>query len=380
MRIERVRLFEVSLPLRRSFETSSHRKSDITHLLVEATTTDGVVGWGEIATPAEPYFGPETTETAWIVAPEFLAPALLGAEFSHPAELEAAWARVRGHEFAKAGFAGAAWDAFAQRRGESLAAALGGTRDVVHAGVSLGIEASIDALLEQVAAQADAGYGRVKLKIAPGWDVDPVAAVRSAYPRLDLHVDANAAYAFGDAALDVFARLDEYGLTMIEQPFGVRDFPAHQELQRRLDTPICLDESVVQLDDLETMVRMDAGRVLNIKVSRMGGLTQAVRAHDRARELGIPVWCGGMHEFGIGRAANIAVSSLAGFTLPSDVSGSDKYYEHDLIDPPVRAVDGAVRVPTGPGLGHTVRADRIAALATRTWDSARGRIPEVEEV
>lgn len=380
MRIERIRLFEVSLPLRRSFETSSHRKSSITHVLVEATSTDGEVGWGEIATPQDPFFGPETTATAWIVAPEFLVPAALGREWEHPEELEGAWAKVRGHEFAKAGLAGAAWDLFAKHTGQPLAAALGGTRDTVRAGVSLGIEPSIDALLEQVQRQVDAGYERVKLKIAPGWDVEPVAAVRAAHPNLDLHVDANAAYSWSDDVAAMFARLDASELTMIEQPFGVRDFLAHQELQRCIETPICLDESVVQLDDLETMVRLDAGRILNIKVSRMGGLTQARRAHDRACELGVPVWCGGMHEFGIGRAANVAISSLPNFSLPSDVSGSDKYYEDDIISPAVVAHSGTVTVPTAPGLGYEVRVDRITELANRVWDSAAARVPEAEEV
>lgn len=380
MRIDRIRLFEVSLPLRRSFETSSHRKSAITHALVEATSADGAVGWGEIATPQDPFFGAETTGTAWLVAPEFLAPAVLDREWAHPKELEAAWAKVRGHEFAKAGFVGAAWDLFAQYQGRSLASVLGGTREVVQAGVSLGIEPSIDALLEQVQRQLDAGYSRVKLKIAPGWDLEPVTAVRAAHPHLDLHVDANGAYDWSDEVAELFERLDASALTMIEQPFGVRDFLAHQQLQRRIATPICLDESVVQLDDLETMVRLDAGRILNVKVSRMGGLTQARRAHDRASELGVPVWCGGMHEFGIGRAANVAVSSLPNFSLPSDVSGSDKYYEEDIIQPAVAAHGGTVAVPNVPGLGYEVRADRITELAKRVWDSAAARVPEAEEV
>lgn len=370
MKIDRIRLFTLRQALRHSFETSSHRKSGIEHILVEVTDADGRTGWGEIASPSDPYFGAETTATAWEIATRYLVPSLLGATGEQPADLEATWARVRGHEFAKAGFSGAVWDLYARTRGVALAAALGGTRDEVVAGVSLGIEPSIDELLAQVELQRAAGYPRVKLKIAPGWDVEPVRAVRAAHPDLDLHVDANGAYPDDDDAADVFARLDREGLTMIEQPFGPHELVAHAELQARLDTDVCLDESVVALGDLRAMIRLAAGRVLNIKVSRMGGLGVARAAHDLAVDAGIPVWCGGMHEFGVGRAANVAVSSLPGFLLPSDVSGSDKYYESDIIDPPVTAQGGRVRVPTGPGLGHDVRVDRIERDASRVYDSA----------
>ncbi|WP_353055441.1 o-succinylbenzoate synthase [Leucobacter sp. CX328] len=368
--IQRVRVYSMGLPLRHSFQTSSHRKSGIEHLLVELTDSDGRIGWGEIASPSDPFFCSETIDTAWLLATKYLAPAVLGASWDWPEELEATWAKVRGHEFAKAGFAGAAWDLFAQRGGVSLSQALGGTRTEVVAGVSLGIEPSIDALLTQVAQHTSAGYGRVKLKIAPGWDVEAVRAVRGAFPALDVHVDANGAYPRSVESTRIFRELDTQGLTMIEQPFGVRDFVSHAELQAMIETPICLDESVVTIEDLETMLRLDAGRILNIKVSRMGGLSQAKRAHDVAADAGVPVWCGGMHEFGIGRAANVAISSLPNFLLPSDVSGSDKYYERDIIDPPVVAVSGVVAVPTGTGLGFEVDTARIQELSTAIFDSA----------
>lgn len=368
MQITRLRLFEVSLPLVHSFQTSSHRKSGLTHLLVEATDADGRTGWGEIASPSDPFYCSETNDTAWLVAQKYLVPRALGAQWETPEELESAWAKVRGHEFAKAGFAGAGWDLHAQATGQSLSKALGGTRDTVVAGVSLGIEPSIDELLTQVQLQLDHGYPRVKLKIAPGWDVEPVRAVRAAHPDLDVHVDANGAYPGTQESLDVFTALDGYGLTMIEQPYAPRDFLAHARLQAKIETPVCLDESVVDLADLRTMIGLDAGRVLNIKVSRMGGLSNARAAHDLAQEHGIPVWCGGMHEFGVGRAANVALSSLPGFTLPSDVSGSDKYYAHDVIVPPVIADDGVVTVPTVAGLGHDVDLDLIQANVGRTLD------------
>lgn len=369
MRIDRVRLFEVNLPLVHSFETSSHRKTGLTHILVEATDADGRVGWGEIASPADPFYGPETTTTAWAIAERYLVPAVIGAEWDVPEQLEAAWHRIRGHEFAKAGFSIAAWDLFARSTGHSLSSALGGTRTDVVAGVSLGIEPTLDQLLAQVARQVEAGYARVKLKIAPGWDVEPVRAVRSAYPDLDLHVDANGVYADTAETTAVMSSLDAHRLTMIEQPYAPRDFVAHARLQARLSTPICLDESIVDVADLQTALTLDAGRVLNIKVSRMGGLTAARRAHDIAQDAGVPVWCGGMHEFGVGRAANVALSSLANFTLPSDVSGSDKYYARDVVVPPIIAQQGVVQVPTSPGLGHDVDVDWVRSNASRTLDT-----------
>lgn len=370
MRIDRIRLFHVALPLVHGFETSSHRKTHLEHILVEATDADGRTGWGEIASPSAPYFCSETTATAWMIALDYLVPAALGAEWDAPEELEERWSRIRGHEFAKAGFVGATWDLYARTERLSLAAALGGTRAQVAAGVSLGIEPTIDALLQEVERQLAAGYRRVKLKIAPGWDREPVRAVRSAHPDLDLHVDANGVYLDSDETTALFRSFDRERLTMIEQPFAPRELMAHARLQRVLETPICLDESVVALGDLRTMIEADAGRVLNIKASRMGGLSVARRAHDLAADAGIPVWCGGMHEFGVGRAANVALSSLPNFTLPSDVSGSDKYYAQDVVVPPVTAVAGLVDVPTTPGIGHDVRLEQVHAHALRTFDSS----------
>ncbi|MCI1749685.1 MAG: o-succinylbenzoate synthase [Acidipropionibacterium sp.] len=370
MRITRVRLFEVRLPLVHRFQTSSHAKSTLDHILIEVIDADGRVGWGEIASPAGPFYCSETTSTAWDICVNFLLPTVLDADWDHPEQVDALWSRIRGHEFAKAGLVGAAWDLWCRAEGVPLGAALGGTRDRVRAGVSLGIEATIDDLLTQVAHQVEAGYHRVKLKIGHGWDIEPVRAVRGAFPDLDLHVDANGVYASDDQTLDHLAELDAFGLTMIEQPFAPRDLLGHARLQRRIGTDVCLDESVVDLHDLELMIALAAGRVLNIKVSRMGGLTVARAAHDMARDAGIPVWCGGMHEFGIGRAANVAISSLPGFTLPSDVSGSDKYYARDVITPPVIARDGWVEVPAAPGLGYQVDVEWVKANTLRSFDSA----------
>jgi O-succinylbenzoate synthase len=361
MKVVGVSLFVTRLPLVHGFETSSHRKSHLDHILVRFTDESGAEGWGEIASATDPFYSSETVDTALLVASKYIVPAVIGREWDTPAELATAWARVRGHEFAKAGFDMAAWSLWSGSRGESLADALGGTRTEVAAGVSLGIEASIDALLVEVERHVDAGYRRVKLKIKPGWDVEPVRAVRSAFPQQDLHVDANGIYTDTDETTALMRELDTYSLSMIEQPYGPRDFVSHAALQSKLETPLCLDEGVVDLDDIGTMVALGAGRILNIKVSRMGGLTVALAAHNLAQDAGIPVWCGGMHEFGIGRAANVALSSLPNFSYPSDVSASEKYYERDVIAPPVTAENGMVQVPRTAGLGHAVLPDWIAA-------------------
>lgn len=372
MRIAEATLHDVELPLVHSFETSSHRKSSLRHLLVELTDSTGAKGWGEIASPAGPYYASETTTVAWHSATEYLIPAVLGAEWEHPDQFTELFGKIRGHWFAKAGVEMAAWTLYAATSGQPLAQALGGTRDSVVAGVSLGIEPSIDALLTQVQKHVDAGYPRVKLKIAPAgkdgkaWDLEPVKAVRSAYPGLDVHVDANGAYPGTQEAFEVLRALDPYGLTMIEQPFAPRNFLDSARLQAELETPVCLDESVETVDDLRTAIELKAGGVLNIKVSRMGGLSAARNAHDLAQAAGWPVWCGGMHEFGIGRLANVAISSLPGFTLPSDVSASEKYYAEDIIDPPVTAESGVVAVPTTPGLGAEMRTELIAEHTKQT--------------
>ncbi|MCO8274223.1 o-succinylbenzoate synthase [Actinoplanes sp. TRM 88003] len=364
-RISTVELRRVRLPLVHEFQTSSHAKRSLEHILLTLTATDGTVGWGEIASPSGPFYSAETVATCWAIARDHLAPIVLAAEWEHPAELARALAKVRGNQFARAGFDMAAWSLWTAAQGVPLARALGGVRTEVEAGVSLGIESTVDRLLAQVGPRVDEGYRRIKLKIAPGWDVEPVKAVRSAYPSVPLHVDANGAYTPADLA--VLKELDGLGLLMIEQPYAPRALSDLADLQQQLATPVCLDESVEEVDDLVTALRLGAGRILNIKVSRMGGLTAAVRAHDVAAEHGVPVWCGGMHEFGIGRAANVALSALPGFTLPSDVSGSDKYYARDVTTEPIVATDGMVAVSTAYGLGRepdlefveTTAADRL---------------------
>jgi o-succinylbenzoate synthase len=363
-RVTAIEAFRVGLPLVHAFQTSSHRKSALEHILVRVRDDDGAVGWGEIASPSDPYYCPETVDICWLTLGRYLAPALLGADWTHPAEVGALWARIRGHNFAKAGPEIACWDLWSRRTGTPLARALGGDRDAIEAGVSLGIEPTVDDLLEQAGRYAAEGYRRIKLKIAPGWDVEPVRAVRAAHPELPLHVDANGAYT--EEHEKIFVELDRYDLTMIEQPYAPGALAAHARLQERLRTEVCLDASVDDLGQLDTAMRLGAGRVLNIKVSRMGGLAAARAAHDRAVDGHWRVWCGGMHEFGVGRAANVAIAALPGFTLPSDVSGSDKYYAHDVVTPPIRATDGRVPVPMTAGLGHEVDEPLVRRLASAT--------------
>ena len=348
-RIASVTLRRVRLPLVRRMQTSSHAKTYLEHILVELTTTGGATGWGEIASPSGPFYGPETVESCWAVARDHLAPLVLARDWADPAGFAALLGRVRGNHFARAGFDMAAWSLWSAAQGQSLAAALGGTRDRIEVGVSLGIEPTIDDLVTHAAQRVGEGYRRLKLKIAPGWDVEPVRAVRAAFPSVPLQVDANGAY--DPSAPEALSALDPLGLVMIEQPFAPRALVAHADLQRRLTTPICLDESIEEVDDLITALRLGALRVLNIKVSRMGGLTPAVRAHDLAVAEGIAVWCGGMYEFGIGRAAGVALCALPGFTLPGDVSGSDRYYARDITTSPVVCTAGLVDVPATAGLG-----------------------------
>lgn len=363
MRIDRIDLTLVRLPLVRVFKTSSSQKSHIDHILIRAEA-DGLVGWGECASPSDPYYCPETIETCWHILRDFLLPAAIGRKWGTIEELVGFSAKVKGNNFAKAGLEMACWDLLGKAQGRSIGAMLGGSAVSIASGVSLGIEESLPALLRLVDQYIGEGYKRIKLKIAPGWDIDVVRAVRERHPDLPLQVDANSAYTLDDS--DHLRRLDEFGLLLIEQPLAHDDIIDHARLQAILTTPVCLDESIHSADDARKAIDIAACRIINIKVSRVGGLLEAKRVHDVCLARGIPVWCGGMHEFGIGRAANLAVSSLPGFTLPGDISGSDKYYRDDLVEPPLLATNGSIPVPCGPGLGVTPIEDRIVRNALRT--------------
>lgn len=365
MRITRVELRVVRLPLIRPFRTSSSQKAHIQHILVRAETADGAVGWGECASPADPYYCPETTGTCWHLLEEFLVPAVLGRDWATIEDLVALYRPVKGNNFAKAGLEMACWDLLARSQGQPLASLLGGSRTAIDSGVSLGIEPDLGRTFEQIDQYVAEGYRRVKLKIAPGHDVAVVRAVRERYPDLPLQVDANSAYTLED--IETLKELDEFDLLLIEQPLAHDDIIDHARLQPELKTPVCLDESIHSADDARKALELGACRTINIKVSRVGGLLEARRVHDLCRLCNVPVWCGGMHEFGIGRASNVAIASLEGFSLPGDVSGSDKYYAEDLVDPPILAVEGRVPVPrASPGPGHEPLLDRIDRHTLRT--------------
>jgi O-succinylbenzoate synthase len=362
-----VELFLVRLPLVRPFTTSSHTKDHLEHILIRARDQDGAVGWGECASASDPYYCSETSETSWHMLRDFLTPGLLGVAWDHPDEAALTWARVRGNRFAKAGLEMACWDLFTRVRGEPLAGAIGGTRREIHSGVSLGIEPTVAGIVEQVEHYLDQGYQRIKMKIGPGKDLAYLRAVRERWPDVLLMADANSAYSLENPDhVAALRALDGLNLMMIEQPLADDDIVDHARLQAQLATPICLDESIHSVDDARKALDLGSCRIINIKVSRLGGLSEARRVHDLCVARGIPVWCGGMHEFGIGRAANVAICSLPGFTLPGDVSGSDKAYRQDIVDPPIRAYSGTIQVPwSRPGLGFDADFERIKANTVR---------------
>jgi O-succinylbenzoate synthase len=289
---------------------------------------------------------------------------LLGVVWDTLEEVVAAWRMVKRNHFAKAGVEMACWDLLARAQGKPLHELLGGTRQEILSGVSLGIEHDRERLFALIDQYLAEGYRRIKLKIGPGYDVAVLEAVRSRYPTVPLMVDANSAYTLANTAL--LQQLDAFDLLMIEQPLAHDDIIDHARLQAQLRTPICLDESIHSLEDVRKALDLGSGRIVNIKVSRLGGLLHAKKVHDLCSQRGIPVWCGGMHEFGIGRAANLALASLAGFSIPGDVSGSDKYYAEDIVDPPISATNGAIPIPQGPGLGYNPDMERIERATVRT--------------
>jgi o-succinylbenzoate synthase len=362
VRIERIELRLLHLPLVRYFETSFGRTTDRQFILV-TVEDNGVVGRGECVADANPYYSAETTTTAWHIIADFVAPIVLGRRFDHPRAVFGALGAIRGHNMAKAAVEMAAWDLFARQQGQPLASVLGGTRTSIEAGVSIGIQDSLDELVDRVRIERAAGYRRIKIKIKPGWDIEAVARVRAACGGVPLMVDANAAYTVGDA--EHLAGLDRFGLMMVEQPLDYDDIRDHARLQRRLSTPICLDESIHSVRAAEEAIAIGACRIINVKPGRVGGHGPSIQLHDLTARHGLPVWHGGMLESGIGRAHNIHLSTLPNFTLPGDVAASRRYYAPDVIDPEIDVgPDGTIAVPTGPGIGVEVVADRVAA-ATR---------------
>jgi O-succinylbenzoate synthase len=361
--IDAIHLREINLPLAQPFETSFGITTARRILLIELES-EGLTAWGECVAGEHPYFSDETIDTAWIVTETELAPRLLDADLENAGGCVGLFKQIRGHRMAKAALENAVWDLEAQVERVSLSKLLGGTRSVIPCGVSIGIQPSPEQLMDKIATELAAGYQRVKLKCKPGWDNHIFEAVRARWPDISLSCDANSAYRMRD--LDHIAAWDEFNLLMIEQPLWYDDFYFHSMLQKRLETAICLDESIRNRRDALAAIDMESCRIINIKVGRVGGFSEAIAVHNAAAERGIPVWCGGMLETGIGRSHNIALSALPNFSLPGDVSASSRYWTEDIIEPAVTvSAKGEIAVPTAVGRGFEVRRDRIEALTVR---------------
>lgn len=357
MEIRYVVLRHMQMQLLTPFTTSLGTEFVKDFILVEVVSKEGVSGWAESVAAIDPLYNEETVKTNWHILSDFLIPLLFQAPINHPDEVSQRFKHIRGNYMAKSALEGAVWDLYAKEQGISLAKALGGTKTKIDVGISIGIQNTIDDLLRLIENYLAQGYKRIKVKIQPGWDVDVIAAIRKVYPDIPLMADANCAYTLKDA--EHLAVLDEFNLTMIEQPLAHDDIVDHAQLQARLRTPICLDESIRSVEDVRKALQLGSCKVINIKIGRVGGLTEAKKIHDLCQEHKIPVWCGGMLESGIGRAHNVAITTLPNFVLPGDTAASSRYWERDIIDPEVTVEHGTITVPDSPGIGYEPNRKRI---------------------
>jgi O-succinylbenzoate synthase len=363
MKIDEIILRELHMPLVRPFETSFGVTRNRRILLAEVKS-DGLTGWGECTAGERPFFSAESTNSAWAAIVQELGPMLAAESPKHAGDCPGIYRMVRGNQMAKATLENAIWDIEAQREGVSLSRLIGGVRDVIPCGVSLGIQASIPELLAIIEKELAAGYQRIKLKCKPGWDIEVFDRVRNRWPGIMLSCDANSAYKLKDA--DHIVEFDAFDLLMIEQPLWHDDFYYHSMLQKRLQTPICLDESIRNRRDTLAAIEMESCRIINIKLGRVGGFSEAIAVHNAAQERGIPVWCGGMLETGVGRSHNIALSTLENFTLPGDISASGRYWVDDIIEPAVTVSPaGEIAIPDTAGRGYEVRTDLVERLTVR---------------
>ena len=366
LNIERITLREIRLPLIEPFRISSGIVGERRICLLELSDVDGTTGWSECVAGEQPNYSSETIDTAWHALREWLAPRVIGTSFEHPSLVSSALDRnICGHNMAKAAMEMGCWDVAARQQNVSLSRMLGGSRDRVATGISIGIQADPDALAHRARAAFELGYGKIKVKIQPRSDIEFVAAVRHALPTVHLMADANSAYTLADA--DHLARLDVFELIMLEQPLSRDDLVRHAALQRRLQTPICLDESITGVDRAEDMIALGSGRIVNIKPGRVGGFAPAKAIHDVCQHHGVPVWCGGMLESGVGRAHNVALASLSNFSLPGDLSPSSRYWTQDIVIPEwTMDSEGMVHVPLDrPGIGVTINMPRVDDLTVR---------------
>ncbi|GED27750.1 o-succinylbenzoate synthase [Brevibacillus agri] len=358
MKIERVDLQRIKIPLTAPFVTSMGLETHKECILVRAYSGTHV-GFGESVAMDVPVYNEEDVDTVWYMLEKYLIPQLFSREIEHPDEVSQIFSWMRRNQMAKSALEGAVWDLYAKMNGMSLSRALGGTRTTIDVGVSIGIEPTIEKLLARVDSFIRDGYKKIKVKIKPGFDVEPIRAIRHTFgPDVPLMADANSAYTLAD--IDMLKQLDDFGLIMIEQPLGHDDIIDHATLQRELKTPICLDESIHTVEDARKAIELGSCRIINIKIGRVGGLTDARKLHDLCAAKGVPVWCGGMQEVGIGRAHNIAIASLANFTIPGDTSPSHRYFTEDVVTPMIDFVSpGVLAVPTGAGIGYTINEAAI---------------------
>ena len=377
MRISGLELIEIRLPLKEPFATSYGAWSSRRVLLLRAEGSEGEEGWGECVAGEDPSYTYETTETAWHVLGQFIVPTLIGHEIQGPEDIESAGAAVRGHPMAKAAVEMASWDLQAKELGVPLWELLGGSRAPIAVGVSLGLQSDEDTLLRKVDACMARGYARVKLKIRPGEDVGPVRAVRERFPTIRLSVDANGAYTLADAS--GLRELDAFDLVMVEQPLGYQDFADHARLQELIDTPICLDESIRCESDVRLALDLGACRVVTIKPGPVGGLASARAIHDLCKERGVPAWCGGMLESGVGRAHNLSLATLPGFSLPGDISESRRYWDQDIVSPEFTLHEEKMEPRLEPGIGVEPDRERIKGLAVRHEVFGKVSHPVVED-
>ncbi|NOT46241.1 MAG: o-succinylbenzoate synthase [Acidobacteria bacterium] len=363
--IKSIELIEIDLPLVQFFETSFGRTYERRIILVRVEDADGAEGWGEITCGEVPGYSDEWTDSAWVTAEKILAPMVVGKEYGAAADVWNLMKWARGHRMAKAGIETACWDLEAKKLGVPLWRHLGGVNRTIECGVSIGIQDSVPELLEKIHVELEAGYKRIKIKISPRWDYDVIKAVRKEFGDILLMGDANSAYTLAD--IEKLKSLDEFDLMMLEQPLAHDDILDHAKLQAQINTPICLDEPIKSPDDARKAIELKSGRIINVKNGRVGGHTQSKLVEKVCREAGVPVWCGGMLESGIGRAHNIAVSTLAGYTMPGDVSASKRYWHEDIIEPAVEvSANGTITAPEGRGIGFEVKQEMIHKLAVRT--------------
>jgi O-succinylbenzoate synthase len=365
VKIERVELYHITQKLVHPFRTSFGTEHDRPCILV-AVYSEGIVGWGECVASSDPGYCYETINTAWHILSDFLIPAVIGQDFASPQNVPANFEQVRGHPLAKASLENAIWDLLARAAEIPLSAMLGGQRERVEVGVSIGIQPTIDGLLERVSQFVDAGYQRIKIKIEPGWVIEPLRAIRDKFPDIKLMADANSAFSLNDVAL--FQEMDAFNLLMIEQPLHHDDIFDHAKLQAQIQTPLCLDESIHSPLHARAAIEMQACRIINMKVARVGGLSNALAIHQLCTEANIPLWCGGMLETNVGRAVNLHLAALPNFTLPGDISASDRYYVEDVAEPnfQLNVADSTITVPTGLGIGVNVLPERLKKFQIRT--------------